>query len=87
MCPFDYTAGIVSGRVGYPLTGLTTQVGWLLLLQLTVLRRSAIVVLSRFWWRFCVVKLLFGFFCECRDFVYHRTESDLFIFSLIGIER
>ena len=29
MCPFDYTAVAVSGKVGYPLTGLTTPVGWL----------------------------------------------------------
>ena len=28
---------------------------------------------------FCVVTLLFGFFCECRGFC-HRTESDLFLF-------
>ena len=33
---------------------------------------------SRFW-RFCVVTLLFGFFCGCRVFC-HRTESDLFLF-------
>ena len=39
VCPFA-----VSGKVGYPLTGLTTTVGWLLLLRLTVLSRSAIVV-------------------------------------------
>ena len=32
-----------------------------------------------FWWRFCVVTLLFGFFCGCKGFC-HRTESDLFLF-------
>ena len=32
VCPFDYTAVTVSGKVGYPLTGLPTPVGWLLLL-------------------------------------------------------
>ena len=42
--PFDYTAVVVSGKVENWLTGLTTPLGWLLLLQLTVLRRSAIVV-------------------------------------------
>ena len=44
VCPFHYTAFVVSGKVGIPLTGLTTPVGWLLLPQLTVLSRSAIVV-------------------------------------------
>ena len=42
--PFDCTAVAVSGKVERSLTGLTTPVGWLLLLQLTVLSRSAIVV-------------------------------------------
>ena len=79
--PFDYTAISVSGKVGRPLTGLTTPVGWLLLLQLTVLSRSGIVVKSNFWWRFHVVKLLFECFCECRGFC-HRTESELFLFLL-----
>ena len=31
---------------------------------------------------FYVVKLLFGFFCECRGFC-HRIESDLFPFLLM----
>ena len=44
VCPFDYTAFAVSGKVGIPLTGLTTKVGWLSLLQLTVRIRSAIIV-------------------------------------------
>ena len=30
VCPFDYTAFAVSGKVGYPLTGLTTPVWWLI---------------------------------------------------------
>ena len=42
--PFDYTAFVFNGKAGIPQTGLTTRVGWLLLLQLTVLSRSAIVV-------------------------------------------
>ena len=32
----------------------------------------------KYWWRFCVVTLLFGFFCRCRGFC-HRTESDRFL--------
>ena len=44
VCPFDYTAFGVSGKVGIPYTSLTTPVGWLSLPQLTVLSRSAIVV-------------------------------------------
>ena len=42
--PFDYTADVVSGKIERSLTGLTTPVGWLLLIQLTVLSRFAIVV-------------------------------------------
>ena len=42
--PFDYTAVAVSVMVELSLTGLTTTVGWLSSLQLTVLSRSAIVV-------------------------------------------
>ena len=30
---------------------------------------------------FCVVTLLFGFFCGCRGFC-HRSESDLFLFLI-----
>ena len=37
-CPFDSTAFVVSGKVGYLLTGLTTPVGWVSLPQLTVHR-------------------------------------------------
>ena len=33
-----------------------------------------------FVWRFCVVTLLFGIFCWCKG-LFHRTESDLFLFS------
>ena len=51
----------MNGRVGIPLTGLTTPVGWLLLPQLNVLSRSSIVVKSKFLVAFCVVTLLFGF--------------------------
>ena len=37
VCPFDYTVVAVNGKVERLLTGLNTPVGWLLLLQLTVL--------------------------------------------------
>ena len=78
---FDYTDFAVSGKVGTPKTGLPTPVVWLSFCQLTVLSRSSIVVKSKFLWRFCVVMLLFGFFCGWRGFC-HRTESDLFLFYL-----
>ena len=42
--------------------GLTTTVGWLLLLLLIVLSRPQSVCNQSFWWRFCVVVLLSGFF-------------------------
>ena len=44
LCTFDYTAIVVSGEVGIPLTGLTTPFGWLSLIQITCLGRSAIAV-------------------------------------------
>ena len=46
--PSDYTAFVVSGKVGNPFFCFTTPIGWFLLLQLTVLSRSAFVVLSKF---------------------------------------
>ena len=46
---------------------------------------SAIVVKSKFLVVFFyVVTLLLGFFCMCRCFC-HRTESDLFLLSLVGL--
>ena len=36
-CPFDYTAVVVIGKVGIPLTGLTTPVWWLSLPELTAI--------------------------------------------------
>ena len=81
-CPFHYTAFVVSGKVGIPLTGLTSPVGWLSLSQLTVQSRCAIVVL---WFLVafvcCHVALCF-FFYRCKGFYYTRTESDLFLFLL-----
>ena len=63
VCSFHYTAFVVSGKVGIPSTGLATPVGLLSLLHLTILNRSAIVVLTKvlvaflfrhvaFWWFF-----------------------------------
>ena len=43
VCPFDYTAVAESRKVGHT-SRLTTPVGWLRLLQLTVLSRFAIAV-------------------------------------------
>ena len=42
VCPFDYTNFAVSGEVRIPLTGLTTTVEGLSLLQVTILTLSAI---------------------------------------------
>ena len=43
VCPFDYTAFAVNGKVRIPYTGLTTQDGLLSLLNPTALSRSTIV--------------------------------------------
>ena len=43
LCPFDYAAVVGSWKV-LPVNRLTTPVGWLKLLQLDVLSRSAIAV-------------------------------------------
>ena len=59
VCPFDYTAVAGSGKVG-TVNWLTTQVGWLYILQLIDLSRSAIVVQSNnFLVAFCVSTLPF----------------------------
>ena len=29
MCPFDYAAFVVSGKIRIPLTGLTTPIDWI----------------------------------------------------------
>ena len=73
MCSFDYTAFAVNGNVGIPLTGLTTPVEWLSVPQLTVLSRSAIVVLSKFLVALLCFHVAFWIFCWCRGFC-HRTE-------------
>ena len=65
-------------------SSITTPVGCVLLLQVTVLSRSQSLCNRSFWWRFFyVVTLFFGFFCGCRGFC-HETESDLFLFFLIS---
>ena len=60
---FYFTAFVVSEKVWYPYSGLTTAVWWLLLIQLTLLSRTAAVtcMLSTFWWSLCVVKWLLNF--------------------------
>ena len=80
MCSFDCAGFAVSRRVGYPKTTLTTPVGWLLLLQLTVRPKSVInhcafdVLVA-----FCVVYWFLNFLLVKRAFR-HRTESDLVLF-------
>ena len=59
MCPFDYTAFAVSGKVGIPLTGLTTPVG--LLVTPTDRPKS---VRNR-----CVIEV-FGGVCVCCPLVF-----------------
>ena len=58
----------------------------ILLPQLTVRSRSAIVVQSKVKLRFCVVTLLFEFFCRCRGFC-QRTESFPFSLSIMLSKR
>ena len=60
---------------------LTTPVGWLSLLQLTVLSRSEIVVKSKFLVACLCFHVAFWNCLWCRGFC-HRTESDLFLFLL-----
>ena len=61
VCPFDYTAFAVSGKVGIPLSGLTTPVGFLPLPNWPSLVGPQSLCNRRFWWRFNVVTLLFFF--------------------------
>ena len=59
---FDYTACAVSWKVGIPYNGLTTTIGWLSLVQFTVLSGSIIVVNrsfgSGFFFRFALLNFL-----------------------------
>ena len=67
MCPFDCIAFVVSGKVGIPLTSLTTPVGWLS----TPTDRPKSVryrfVISVFVTCLCC-NVAFGFFSRCRGF-------------------
>ena len=79
VCPFDYTVVVVSGKVELSLTGLHHQWGgccysyWPCLVGLQPLCNRI------FGGDFCVIALLFGFFCGCRG-ISHITESVLFLF-------
>ena len=77
VCPIDYTAVSVSGKVERSRTDLTTAVGWLLLLQLIVLSRSAInrCVIAVFVLSRCFLDFSVGVGAFC-----HMTESDLLLF-------
>ena len=74
------TAFVVSAKVWYPLPDLTTPVGWLLLLLLTVQRRYTISVKWGFGGVYVLTIGLLSF-CWCRGFC-HRTLSDPFHFLL-----
>ena len=71
VCPFDYTAFVVSGKIGIPLTDLTTPVGWLLLPQLTVLNHSVIEVFG-------------GVFVLSRCFSDFSVGVGAFVMCLVG---
>ena len=79
ICPFEYTAVAVSRKVGIPYIGLTTPVGWLLLLRHTVLSQSLCnrSFCGDFVLSCCVLNFSLGVGGFC-----HRTESDLFLFLL-----
>ena len=42
VCPFDYTAVVVSGKVGRPNIGLTTPVAWMLSVTIAVDRPQSV---------------------------------------------
>ena len=79
MCPFDYTAVAVSGKVG-PVNQVN-HTSWVAVV--TQIDRPKSVrnrcVIELFSGVVCVVTLPFCHFCWCRDFC-HRIESDLFLF-------
>ena len=84
MCPFDYTAGAGSGKVG-PVNQVN-HTSWVAIVTPTdrpksVLNRS---VIDLFVALFVLSFLPFLLFCWCRGFC-HRTESDLFLFLLFFI--
>ena len=82
-CSFDYTAFVVSGKVGTLQTRFN-YTSWITVVTLTDRPKSVrnrCTCNRSFWWRFYVFATLFGFFCRCRGFC-HRTESDLILFLL-----
>ena len=84
VCPFDYTVVAVSGKVVNSQTGLTTPVGWLLLLQLTVLSRSALVVQWKFLVAFsCCYVAFWIFFVGVRAFVIGLSQISSFSLGTI----
>ena len=70
MCPFDYTAVAVIGKVVRTLTSLTTPVG---LTDVTSIDRPKSVrshsVIEDLCGVYFVVTMLFGFFCACRGVI------------------
>ena len=86
MCPFDYTAVAVSGKVER-LVNRFNHTSWVTAVTPTDRPKSVRsgCVIKVFGGVFIVVTLLFGLFCGCRGFC-HRTESDLFPFSLIKVK-
>ena len=42
VCPFDFMAVAVSGKVGYPETGLTTQIAWMFSVTTAIDRPKAV---------------------------------------------
>ena len=80
MCPFDYTAFVVSGKVGYPVNGFNHTSEMTAVTPTdrpkSVRNRCVIEVLVAF----LCCPLLFEFFCWHRGFR-HRSETDL-LFSL-----
>ena len=74
MCPFYYTAFVFNGKVGIPLTGLTTPVGWLSLSNWPSVRNRCVIELL------CVFVLSRCFldFSVSVGGLYHWNESDLF---------
>ena len=82
LCPFDYTAVVVSGKAWIAYTCLTPPVGWLSLIQLTVLNHC--VYKRSFGGVFVLSLCLLDFICRCKDFC-HRTESDFLRFLFVHI--
>ena len=46
VCPFDYTAVAVSGKVEHSLTGLTTPIAWMLSVTFAIDRPKSVLKLS-----------------------------------------